>query len=99
MGAADAAAKDGKILRVDVNETAVDCAVAGDDTIAKDFLVGEAKVLGIMGDKDIQFAETALVKKERQAFTAPSYGRARAGERSCLRRHPGRPASSSHATR
>jgi len=64
MGTADAAAEDGKVLRVDVDEAPVNGPVTCDHAVAENLLVGETEILRIVSDKDVQFAETALVKQE-----------------------------------
>ena len=61
MDFAQASAKNGEILRVDINKTAFNCAPASNDRVAHDLLLVESKVIRAMNDEWIHFAERAFV--------------------------------------
>ena len=61
-----AAAEDRKILRVDVDKAAVNCTVARHHTITGDALLSQPKVVRIVRDKDVHFAEATLVEQQFQ---------------------------------
>src|SRR5207248_403213 len=56
--------KDREILRKDVNQAAVDLAIARDNSISGDSLIIQAKVCGAVGDKHVQFIECAWIKQQ-----------------------------------
>ena len=69
MGMTDAAAEDGEILGVDIDQASVDGAVAGDHAIARNLAIGQAEVIAVMGDEDVHFAEAAFVEQQLETFT------------------------------
>ncbi len=59
----DAPAKDGKVLRIDIDQPPIDCAIAGNDTISRDFLISQPKIVAIVGDKYIHLAKAAFIEQ------------------------------------
>ena len=60
----EGAAEDGEVLRVDVDEAAIDLAVAGDDGVARDALLVEAELVRAMSDQGVDLLEGALVEED-----------------------------------
>ena len=60
--------KDCKILRIDVHQAALDCPIAGHDAVTRDFLFAQPKLAGVVGDKDIDLSEGALVEQKLQTL-------------------------------
>ncbi len=63
------AAEHSKILRENKDQTAIDRAVTGDDTISGNAVFGHAEIHTIMFDKHVPFFEGAFVKQHIKAFT------------------------------
>ena len=64
MGLAERAAEDGEVLGEDVDQPAVDPAVAGHDAVARNHLLVEPEVGGAVGDEPVQLDEAALVQQQ-----------------------------------
>lgn len=62
------AAEDGEVLAEDIDEAAVDRAAAGDDTVARHYLVLHSEIGAIMLDIGVEFFERALVEKHVKPF-------------------------------
>ena len=62
------AAEHGEVLREDIDEAAVDAAVAGDETVAGDDLVVHAEVAAAVLHQLVQFFEGALVEQQFDAL-------------------------------
>ena len=60
--------KHGEVLREDVDQTAVDAAVARDDAVAVDDLLVEPEVGGTVCDEPIELDERALVEEQVEPF-------------------------------
>ena len=73
MGAAEAAAEDGEILGEDVDEAAIDGALAGDDAVTGDFLVLHAEIGATMFHEHVEFFETVLVEQDGHAFAGGQF--------------------------
>ena len=58
------AAEDGEVLGEDVDQAAVDPAVAGDDAVAGDHLLLEPEVGGAVGDEAVELDEAAFVEQQ-----------------------------------
>ena len=58
------AAEHGEVLREDVDQPAVDPAVAGDDAVAGNFCLVEAEVGGAVGHEPVELDEAAFVEEE-----------------------------------
>ncbi len=58
------AAKDGEVLRIDEDRTAVDGAIAGDESIARDALLVHVEIGGAMGDELVGLFEGSWVQQE-----------------------------------
>ena len=68
VGLGEAAAEDREVLGEDVDETPVDAAVAGDDAVARDLLLGHAEVEAAVLDQLVELLEGALVEEELDAL-------------------------------
>ncbi len=68
VGLGERAAEDGEVLREDEDDAAVDAAVAGDEAVAGDALLGHAEVGGAMGDELVGLLEGAFVEEEVDAL-------------------------------
>ena len=68
MRLGERAAEDGEVLREDVDEPAVDAAVAGDDAVAVGPLLGEPEVGGAVDDEAVELDEAALVEEQVEAL-------------------------------
>src|SRR5574341_1897043 len=69
MHLSQAAAKDGEILREDIDQTPVDGTPAGDHTIAQVFLLVQTEVCGTVLHEEIDLAERAFVHEQVDALT------------------------------
>ena len=65
---AEAAARDGEVLCVGVDQTAVDRAVARDDAVARHVLLVHAEVRAAVLDEHIELDERILVKELLEAL-------------------------------
>src|SRR5262249_13866817 len=68
MRLGERAAEDGEILAEDEDEAAIDGAVAGDDAIARDLLLGHAEIRRATLDKPTPFPEAASVEHQLDAL-------------------------------
>ena len=68
VGFGEGAAEDGEVLGEDEDDATVDAAVAGDEAVAGDSLVGHAEVGGSVGDEFVGLFEGALVEEEVDAL-------------------------------
>jgi hypothetical protein len=66
--ASQGAAEDGEVLREDVDQAAIDGAVAGHHAVAHVALLLQAEVVAAVGDEHVQLAKAALVQHEVQAL-------------------------------
>src|SRR5262249_37813229 len=64
MGLGEGAAEDGKVLREDVDEAAINLAVARNHPVAGESLLGETEVGGAMSGEHVELLEGAGVKQE-----------------------------------
>ena len=64
MRLAQRAAEHGEILAEDEDQAAVDRAVAGDDAVARDFLLVHAEIVAAMLDEHVPFLEGAGVEQQ-----------------------------------
>ena len=71
VGLGEAAAEDREVLGEDVDEPAVDAAVAGDHAVARDLLVGHAEVEAAVLDELVELLEGALVEQQRRPARGP----------------------------
>ena len=62
------AAEDGEVLREDVDQAAVDAAVAGDEAVAGDDLLVHAEIAAAVGDQLVEFLEGAFVEQQLDAL-------------------------------
>ena len=67
------AAEDGEILREDEDQPAVDAAVAGDDPVAKDALLGQAEVGVAVDDKRVELVKGAFVEQQVDALAGGQF--------------------------
>ena len=58
----------GKVLTINIDQSTVDGAAAGDHPVAGDFLFGHAKVGAIMRDIGVEFFEAAFIQQDIKAF-------------------------------
>ena len=58
------AAEHGEVLGEDVDQPAVDPAVAGDDAVAGHDLLGQPEIGGAVGDEPVELDEAALVEQQ-----------------------------------
>ena len=65
VGFGERAAEHCKIVRKDVDQPAVDAAVAGDEAVARRALLLHAKVSAAVRDEFVEFLEAALVQQQR----------------------------------
>ena len=68
VGFGERAAEDGEILREDVDQAAVDAAVAGDEAVAGDDLLLHAEIAAAVRDQLVEFLEGALVEQQFDAL-------------------------------
>ena len=68
MGLRQGAAKHGEVLAVHEHQPAVDAAVAGDDTIAGDLLIGHAEVAVAVLDELVPFLEATFIEHQADAL-------------------------------
>ena len=68
---AQRAAEDGEVLREDVDEAAVDAAVAGDDAVAVELLLLETEVGRAVRDEAVELDEACLRRAAGRAARAP----------------------------
>ena len=68
MGLRQGAAEHGEVLAEHEHQATVDAAVAGDDAIAGDFLIGHAEVAVAVLDELVPLLETAFVKQQADAL-------------------------------
>ncbi len=66
--AAQAAAEDGKILRINIHQTAVDGAVTGHHRVAEKFLLVQAEIRAVVRAQSIELDETAAVEQNIEAL-------------------------------
>lgn len=66
---AEAAARDREVLRIGVDQTAVDRAVARDDAVARHVLLVHAEVRAAVLDEHVELDERVLVKEPFKALT------------------------------
>ena len=71
VGLGEAAAEDGEVLGEDEDEAAVDAAVAGDDAVAGNLLLGHAEVEAAVLDELVELLEGALVEEAARRARAP----------------------------
>jgi len=69
MGLRQGTAENGEVLAEDEHQTAIDHAVAGDDTVAGNLVVLHAEIRTAVLDKHVPFFESALVQQHLQALT------------------------------
>src|SRR5579863_2629997 len=62
------AAEHGEILGEDVDQAALDAAIAGDEAVAVDFLFGHAEIVAAVGDELVGLFEGAVVEQELDAL-------------------------------
>ena len=60
--------KHGEVLREDVDQAAVDAAVAGDEAVAGDDLLVHAEIAAAVGDELVDLFEGALVEQQFDAL-------------------------------
>jgi len=58
----------GEILRKNVNQAAFDAAIAGDETVALEFLLGHAEIVAAVRDQLVGFFEGAVIEQELDAL-------------------------------
>ena len=68
VGFRERAAEDGEVLREDVDQAAVDAAVAGDEAVAGDDLLVHAEIAAAMGDELVELFEGAFVEQQFDAL-------------------------------
>ena len=68
VGLRQAAAEDGEVLRKDVDQPAVDPAMAGDHAVSRDAALLHGEIGATMDDELVQFLERALVQKQGEPF-------------------------------
>ena len=68
VGFGERAPEDGEVLREDINQTAADSTVAGDEAVAGRALRFHAEIVGVMPDEFIEFFERAFVEQQINAF-------------------------------
>ena len=68
VGFRERAAEDGEVLREDVDQAAIDVAVAGDEAVAGDDLLVHAEVAAAMRDEFVDFFEGAFVEQQVDAL-------------------------------
>ena len=68
VGFGERSAEDGEVLREDEDQAAFDAAVAGDEAVAVEFLLGHAEIVGAVGDQLVGFFEGAFVEQELDAL-------------------------------
>ncbi len=73
VGFGEGAAEDGEILREDVDQAAVDAAVAGDEAIAGDDLLLHAEIAAAMGDQLVELFEGAVVEQQFDALAGAEF--------------------------
>jgi hypothetical protein len=69
VGFGERAAEDGEVLREDINQAAVNAAVAGNEAVAGRGLLLHAEVHAAMGDELIDLLEGAFVEEQGDALT------------------------------
>ena len=68
MRFAERTAEHGKILAIDIDQTAVDCAAAGNHAVAGDLLLSHAEIGAIMRHIGVEFFEAAFVEQYVEPF-------------------------------
>ena len=68
VGFGERAAEHGEVLREDVDQAAVDAAVAGDEAVAGDVAAVHAEVAAAVGDELVELFEGALVEQQVDAL-------------------------------
>ena len=68
VGFGERSAEDGEILREDIDETAFDAAVAGDEAVSVRLLLGHAEVVAVVRDQFVGLFEGAFVQQEFDAL-------------------------------
>jgi len=68
-GAREGAAEDGEVLREDIDNAAVDAAIAGDDAVAGDALLRHVEVVAAVGLELVGLDEGAGVEQQVDALT------------------------------
>ena len=68
VGFREGSAEDGEVLREGIDDAAVDAAVAGDDAVARDDLVGHPEVEAAVCDELVDFFEGAGVEQQLDAL-------------------------------
>ena len=68
VGLRERAAEDGEVLGEDVDQAAVDAAVAGDDAVARDLLLVHAEVGAAVDDELVDLVEAARIEQELDAL-------------------------------
>ena len=68
VGFGERAAEDGEVLREGVDEASIDAAVAGDNAVARDDLVGHPEVEAAVCDELVDFLEGARIEQQFDAL-------------------------------
>ena len=68
VGFRERSAEDGEVLREGVDHAAVDAAVAGDDAVARDDLIGHPEIEAAMRDELVDLFEGARVEQQLDAL-------------------------------
>ena len=77
VGFRERAAEDGEVLRERIDDASVDAAVAGDDAVARDDLVGHPEVEAAVCDELVDFLEGARIEQQFDALARSQFsGRA-----------------------
>ena len=90
VGFGERAAEDGEILREDVDQAAVDAAVAGDEAVAGNALLVHAEIAAAVRDQLVQFLEGAFVEQQFDALARGELAFAGAGGRGAPGLRPAR---------
>ena len=73
VGFGERAAEDREVLREDVDQAAVDAAVAGDEAIAGDDLLVHAEIAAAVGDQLVDLFEGAFVEQQFDALAGGEF--------------------------
>ena len=92
VGFRERPAEDGEVLREGIDHATVDAAVAGDDAVARDDLIGHPEVEAAVCDELVDLFEGRRRRTAGRCARAPSACRPRAGAGGALHRRPARPA-------